>query len=96
MPQKIDVNKIHEEVDAGRAYLLDVRTKEEFAEFSIPNSINLSFEDIQFGKVPNLPRDAKIYTYCMSGARSEKATALLKLMDFTNVINAGGIIQLVK
>ena len=95
MNEKIDVNKIHKEVDSNKAYLLDVRSKEEFAEFSLPNSINLSVEDIQYGKVPNVPRDSKIYVYCMSGARSEKAVSLLKLMDFTNVINAGGIISLV-
>jgi len=95
MIDNIDVKKIHKEVEAGKAFLLDVRSKEEFAEFSIPNSINLSVEDIQFGKVPDLPRDSKIYAFCMTGARSEKAVSLLKLMDFTNVVNAGGIISLV-
>jgi phage shock protein E len=95
MTETIDTKKIHKEVAAGKAYLLDVRSKEEFAEFSLPNSINLSVEDIQYGKVPDLPRNSKIYTYCVTGARSEKATSLLKMMDFTNVINAGGIISLV-
>ena len=96
MNEKIDVDKIHKEVDAGKAYLLDVRSKEEFAEFSLPNSINLSIEDIQYGKVPAVPRGSKIYVYCMSGARAEKAVSLLKLMDFTNAVNAGGIINLVR
>jgi rhodanese-related sulfurtransferase len=32
----------------------------------------------------------------MTGVRSEKAVSLLKLMNFTNVINAGGIISLVR
>ena len=95
MTDKIDVKKIHEEVKTGKAYLLDVRSKEEFAEFSLPNSINLSVEDIEYGKVPELPRDSKIYVYCMSGARAEKAVSLLKLMDFTGVVNVGGIIGLV-
>lgn len=95
MTETIDTKKIHEEVAAGKAYLLDVRSKEEFAEFSLPNSINLSVEDMQYGKVPDLPRDSKIYAYCVTGARSEKAASLLKMMDFTNVINAGGIISLV-
>jgi len=95
MTEKIDTHQIHEEVKAGNAYLLDVRSKEEFAEFSLPNSINLSVEDIEYGKVPNVPRDSKIYAYCMSGARSEKAVRLLKLMDFTNIVNAGGIISLI-
>lgn len=96
MNSKIDIDEMYKEVEAGKAFLLDVRSKEEFEEFSLPNSINLSVEDIQYGKVPAVPRDSKIYAYCMSGARSEKAVSLLKLMDFTNVINAGGIISLVK
>ena len=95
MVDKIDIKKIHEEVAADKAYLLDVRSKEEFEEFALPKSINLSIEDIEYGKVPNIPRDSKIYVYCISGARSEKAVHLLKLMDFPNVINAGGIISLV-
>ena len=95
MTQNIDANKIREEVADGKAFLLDVRSKEEFKEFSIPNSINLSVEDIQYGKVPNIPRESKIYVYCMSGARAEKAVEMLKLMGFTNAINSGGIMNLI-
>jgi len=96
MTEKINVDKVYEEVAVKKAFLLDVRSEEEFAQFSLPNSLNLNIEKIEFGKVPSIPRDAKIYVYCMSGSRSKKAVALLKLMGFTKVKDAGGIISLVK
>lgn len=96
MNQQIDVNKINQEVKEGKAHLLDVRSKEEFEQFSIPNSINLSVEDIEYGKAPDVARDSKVYVYCMSGGRAERAANLLKLMNFTNVVNVGGIMNLVK
>lgn len=95
MTEKIDVKKIHEEVNSGKAILLDVRSEEEFAQFSLPKSINLSVEKIEYGKTPDVPRDSKLYVYCMSGARSEKAVSLLKMMGFVNAVNVGGIMSLV-
>ena len=96
MTHTIDIDKLYNEVNSGKEVFLDVRSKEEFEEFSIPNSMNLSVEDIEYGKVPDVPRDKKIYTYCMSGARAEKATKMLGMMGFTNVTNLGGIMNLVK
>jgi len=95
MNEKIDATKVKEEVKAGKAYLLDVRSKEEFTQFSLPDSINLSVEDIQYGKVPEIPRDSKVYVYCMSGARAEKAVSLLQMMGFNNAVNVGGIMSLI-
>ena len=95
MTEKIDSKEIQKEVKEGGAFLLDVRSKEEFSEFSLPNSINLSVEDIEYGKVPELDRDSKIYVYCMSGARAEKAVSMLKASGFTGVVNAGGIMNLI-
>ncbi len=95
MTDKIDVIKVKEEVKAGKAYLLDVRSTEEFAQFALPDSINLSVEDIEYGKVPEIPRDSKVYVYCMSGGRAEKAVSLLNMMGFANTINAGGIMNLI-
>lgn len=95
MSDKIDAIKIKEEVKAGKAYLLDVRSKEEFTQFSLPDSINLSVEDIEYGKAPEISRDSKVYVYCMSGARAEKAVSLLKMMGFKMAVNAGGIMNLI-
>lgn len=95
MNEKIDATKVKGEVKAGKAYLLDVRSKEEFTQFALPDSINLSVEDIEYGKVPEIPRDSKVYVYCMTGGRAEKAVSLLKMMGFDHAINVGGIMNLI-
>lgn len=95
MTENIDTKKIHKDVASGSAYLLDVRSKEEFEQFALPNAINLSVEDIEYGKIPEIPRDSKIYVYCMSGARAGKAVSMLKMMGFDNAVNAGGIMNLI-
>ncbi len=93
--EQIDIKKIKQEVSNNEAIFLDVRSPEEFEEFSIPNSINLPVEEIEFGKVPEVERDFKIYVYCMSGARAGRAMSMLKNSGFENVFNLGGIMSLV-
>ena len=71
------------------AVLLDVRTPEEYASGHIPGSVNHPLERMQTydGDV-----SAPIFAYCRSGARSARAVALLKELDFEGV-NLGGIIH---
>ena len=71
-----DINSgVKEFKSTNGAILLDVRTKEEFEEGHIPNSIN----------VP------KIFVYCYSGARSADATRKLNFLGYINAKNIGGI-----
>ena len=71
------------------AVLLDVRTPEEYAEGHIPGSVNNPLERMQSydGDV-----SAPIFAYCRSGARSARAVALLKELDY-DAVNLGGIID---
>ena len=71
------------------AVLLDVRTPEEYAAGHIPGSVNHPLERMQTydGDV-----SAPIFAYCRSGARSARAVALLKELDY-DAVNLGGIID---
>ena len=71
------------------AVLLDVRTPEEYAAGHIPGSVNHPLERMQAydGDV-----SAPIFAYCRSGARSARAVALLKELDY-DAVNLGGIID---
>ena len=71
------------------AVLLDVRTPEEYATGHIPGSVNHPLESMQTydGDV-----SAPIFTYCRSGARSARAVALLRELDY-EAVNLGGIIH---
>jgi len=71
--------------------LIDVRTPEEYGAGHIPGSRNVPLNRIQeIGKAAP-DRDAKLFVYCLSGARSASACAQLARMGYTNVFDIGGI-----
>ena len=70
--------------------LIDVRTSDEFKLSHIENAINIQWEDILI--ISNdVSKDTKIYLYCRSGNRSQKATDILLNAGFDEVENLGGI-----
>jgi rhodanese-related sulfurtransferase len=74
--------------------LLDVRTEYEYDEIRIPGSMLLPDFDIRRLAPTLLPdKDAEIYVYCRSGARSREAVMALLSMGYTNVYDMGGIID---
>ena len=71
------------------AVLLDVRTPEEYASGHIPGSVNHPLERMQtYDGDVSMP----IFAYCHSGARSARAVALLRELDY-EAVNLGGIIH---
>lgn len=79
--------------DAGQqqAYLLDVRSVEEYATGHATNAQNFDVEKLKVGTMPNIPKDATIYVYCRSGNRSKEAVTILNANGFTNVTDLGGL-----
>lgn len=75
------------------AVLIDVRTKEEYAERKIDGSINLPLDEI--GQITSVVPDKStpIFLHCRSGKRSGKAQKILTSMGYTNAINIGGIMN---
>lgn len=73
------------------AVLLDVRTREEYAEGYIPGSINIPLDDIL--EVENIApdHDKQIFVYCLRGTRSKKAVSKMKMLGYKNAISIGGI-----
>lgn len=71
--------------------LIDVRSPMEHRQGHIPGSLNIPVERIdEIGAAaPN--RDAKLFVYCLSGARSAHACAYLARVGYTDVTNIGGI-----
>ena len=72
------------------ARIIDVRSAVEFAEGHVPG-----VEHIPLNQIPTLdaPKDAPIYLYCRSGARSARGCKALAKLGFTNVTNLGGILD---
>ena len=72
--------------------ILDVRTPEEFASGHIPKAINIPNEVIGTSEIPELPdKDQLILVYCRSGNRSKQASEKLVALDYTNIVEFGGI-----
>ena len=74
--------------------ILDVRTQQEFDEGHIPGAICVANEDISTNDIPALPDKAQlIFVYCRSGRRSKEAAAKLADLEYTNIVEFGGIID---
>ncbi len=76
---------------ANGAKFYDVRTAQEYNEGRFENAVNWSLQDIEAGKLPDVPKDTKIYVHCQSGNRSGQATTILKNAGYTNVVDLGGL-----
>jgi phage shock protein E len=74
---------------------LDVRTPEEFAAGHYPGAINHDVSLIIDGNMPDIAKDAEIKIYCRSGARAGVAQTLLEQAGFTNVMNVGGLSNII-
>ena len=93
--QKLDQSMAYEDLKTRKDILLiDVRTPAEFEEKRIPNSVLLPDYDIDTLAPDLLPdKEALIYLYCRSGARSHEAAIKLINMGYNNVYDMGGIIN---
>jgi len=72
--------------------IIDVRTPEEFQSGHLEKSINIEWQEI-LSLPSNIDKSKKIYLYCRSGNRSQKATQILSQAGFLNVENLGSISQ---
>lgn len=78
-----------------RTVVLDVRTKEEFAEGHLPKAVNIDVLDsTNFVKqIQTLNKRKQYVVYCRSGKRSVKASELLTGSQFKHIYNMeGGIL----
>lgn len=69
--------------------ILDVRTKEEYNEKHIVDSILIPYDEIS-DKTVNIDKDKTILVYCRSGKRATTAVEKLKNLGYT-AYNMGGI-----
>ena len=76
--------------------ILDVRTVEEYEEISIPNAVlaNILEPNEFINVVEKFSKKSKIFVYCRSGVRSQKACNILDQLGFKETYNLnGGILE---
>ena len=70
--------------------IIDVRTQEEFQSGHIENASNIQWQNIAIIQ-EKITKNRKIYLYCRSGNRSQKATDILIELGYRDVLNIGGL-----
>jgi phage shock protein E len=76
------------ELVSNGATIIDVRTKEEFQNGHVKNSVNIPLDKLA-GSLNKLDKNKAIITCCASGMRSASAKGFLETNGFTQVYNGG-------
>lgn len=79
-----------DEVRAGQAQLLDVRTAPEWEEEHAEYAAHIPLDELLSGDTGQLDATKKIYVYCQSGARASMAARYLHEHGF-QAENVGGL-----
>ncbi len=83
--KELTIDEFRANINNGDAdvVLIDVRTPVEWDNGRIPNSEFMNFYDDDFrSKLAEISRDKKLYFYCASGLRSDKAMEVAKSLGF--------------
>lgn len=71
------------------AFLVDVRTVEEFKKGSVPNAVNIPLKEVE-NRLEEFKGKNNIIIFCRSGGRSGQAKKILEKNGIGNVQNGGG------
>lgn len=93
--ENLNVNAWAEIKENKEAFLLDVRTLEEFNEGHISGAVNIDVFSPNFQvEVEKLNKNKDYYVVCRSGGRSMSACGAMESMGFEKVSNlAGGMMD---
>ena len=83
LPSAISVDEAHEKYQAG-AFVLDVRTQEEWDEYHAPNTTLIPLDQL-VARLNEIPRDREIVVVCRSGNRSQQGRDILLEAGFKQV-----------
>lgn len=72
----------------NNAFLVDVRTPEEFAEGHVSGSTNIPLDQVE-NQLEKFKNHSEIVVFCRSGNRSGQAKVILENNGFTSVLNGG-------
>lgn len=81
-------DRLADEIKNG-AFLVDVRTSQEFAGGSVKNAVNIPLNQLETS-LDNFKGKKAIVVFCQSGSRSGRAKRILEKHGFQQVVNGGG------
>jgi rhodanese-related sulfurtransferase len=80
--------QVSDKVDYTKAFLVDVRTPQEFSEGHAAGSINIPLNTI-VNQIDKFQNKGNIVVFCRSGSRSSQALKILEEKGIKNVSNGG-------
>ncbi|QNL52500.1 rhodanese-like domain-containing protein [Olivibacter sp. SDN3] len=81
-------DRLADEIKNG-AFLVDVRTPQEFSDGSVKNAVNIPLNELETS-LHNFKGKGAIVVFCQSGNRSGSAKRILEKHGFQQVFNGGG------
>jgi rhodanese-related sulfurtransferase len=88
LPRDISVEQAHTMYQNG-AFVLDVRTQEEWNEYHAPNSTLIPLDQLS-SRLNEVPRDRQVVVVCRSGNRSQEGRDILLQAGFEQVTSMTG------
>jgi rhodanese-related sulfurtransferase len=88
LPATVGVSEAYE-MYQNRAYVLDVRTLEEWNEFHAPNTTLIPLDQLA-SRLDEVPRDRPVLVVCRSGNRSQQGRDILLNAGFEQVTSMTG------
>jgi rhodanese-related sulfurtransferase len=88
LPREISAEQAYQKYQAG-AFVLDVRTQEEWNEYHAPNTNLIPLDQLQ-ARMSEIPHDKEIVVICRSGNRSQEGRDILLSGGFTQVTCMSG------
>jgi rhodanese-related sulfurtransferase len=88
LPNTISVGEAYDMYQKG-AFVLDVRTQEEWNEFHAPNTTLIPLDQLA-SRLNEVPRDRQVVVVCRSGNRSQQGRDILLNAGFEQVTSMTG------
>ena len=88
LPTAISVEDAHTKYQNG-AFVLDVRTQEEWNEYHAPNTTLIPLDQLQ-ARLSEVPQDKEIVVVCRSGNRSQQGRDILLAAGYKQVTSMTG------
>jgi rhodanese-related sulfurtransferase len=88
LPRDIPASQAYELYQSG-AFVLDVRTQEEWNEYHVPNTTLIPLDQLP-ARLGEVPRDRQVVVVCRSGNRSQQGRDILLSAGFERVTSMTG------
>ncbi|MEK6752663.1 MAG: rhodanese-like domain-containing protein [Chloroflexota bacterium] len=89
LASEVSVDKAYEMYQSG-AFVVDVRTQEEWDEYHAPNTTLIPLDQLQ-ARLSEVPKDREVVVVCRSGNRSQQGRDILLAAGYNATSMAGGL-----